>query len=154
MRYWGTEESVTGPRKSKRRAARPRSTRGRRAKNAIAARSSVASGGSVAPFLRRLYPHQAVVSGPVQRVFLFLFAAGLIYAFVLGDGGIIRIAMLRHERAQLDRQIEELQRNSARLGVEIARLRDDAFFIEKAGRERYGYLRPDEYVYKIVSETE
>jgi len=153
MRYWGTEESVTRTRKTPRRTSRPRATRGRQAKKA-AAKSSVASGGSVTPFLRRFYRHQAVVSGPVQRFFLFLVAAGLIYAFLLGDGGIIRIAMLRHERAQLDNRIEELQRNSARLQVEIARLRDDAFFIEKAGRERYGYVRPDEHVYKIVPETE
>lgn len=146
MRYWGTEESVTRPRKSRKPQRRSRTSRARPTLKG----TSVTSGGSVKPFLRRFYRHEVVVSRPIQRVFLFLIAAGLIYAFVLGDGGIIRIAMLRHERAQLDAQITELARSAERLQIDIARLRDDAFYIEKAGRELFGYLRPDEYVYKIV----
>lgn len=112
--------------------------------------SVVASGGSVGPFLRKFYRHQVVVSAPVQRFFLFLLLAGIIYAFVLGDGGAIRIAMLRHERSSLDRNIAELQRNAALLENEIALLDSDEFYIEKTGRERYGYIRPGEKVYKIV----
>ena len=112
--------------------------------------SVVASGGSVGPFLRKFYRHQVVVSAPVQRFFLFLLLAGVIYAFVLGDGGAIRIAMLRHERASLDRSIAELNRNATLLENEIALLDSDPFYIEKTGRERYGYIRPGEKVYKIV----
>ncbi len=110
----------------------------------------VTSGGSVGPFLRKFYRHQVVVSAPVQRFFLFLVLAGLIYAFVLGDGGAIRIAMLRHERASLDRNIEELQHSAALLETEIARLESDPFYIEKTGRERYGYIQPGDRVYKLV----
>jgi cell division protein FtsB len=112
--------------------------------------SVVASGGSVGPFLRKFYRHQVVVSPPVQRFFVFLILAGVIYAFVLGDGGAIRIAMLRHERASLDRNIAELERNAALLENEIALLESDPFYVEKTGRERYGYIRPGEKVYKIV----
>jgi len=112
--------------------------------------SVVASGGSVGPFLRKFYRHQVVVSAPVQRFFLFLILAGLIYAFVLGDGGAIRIVMLRHERTSLDRHISELQHNVTLLESEIALLDGDPFYIEKTGRERYGYIRPGEKVYKIV----
>jgi cell division protein FtsB len=115
--------------------------------------SVVASGGSVGPFLRKFYRHQVVVSAPVQRFFLFLVLAGVIYAFVLGDGGAIRIAMLRHERARLDRDIAELQRNAALLENQIAMLESDEFYIEKTGRERYGYIRPGEKVYKIVPDA-
>ena len=75
---------------------------------------------------------------------------GVIYAFVLGDGGAIRIAILRHERTSLDRNIVELQHNAALLENEIALLDSDPFYIEKTGRERYGYIRPGERVYKIV----
>ena len=112
--------------------------------------SVVASGGSVGPFLRKFYRHQVVVSAPVQRFFLFLLLAGVIYAFVLGDGGAIRIVMLRHERAGLDRSIAELNRNAALLENEIALLDSDPFYIEKTGRERYGYIREGEKVYKFV----
>ena len=150
MRYWGTEESVTSTRKARKPTRRRRSVGASHTRRSPRAKSSVTSGGSVRPFLRRFYKHQAVVSGPVQRVFLFLIVAGLFYAFILGDGGIIRIAMLRHDRAQLDHQIADLERNAARLETEITNLRDNPFFIEKAGRELFGYMRPDEHVYKII----
>jgi cell division protein FtsB len=91
------------------------------------------------------------VSGPVQRFFLFLLFAGLIYAFVLGDGGAIRIAMLRHERSSLDRHLAELEHNAALLETEVARMDNDPFYIEKTGRERYGYIRPGDKVIKIVT---
>jgi len=151
VRYWGTEESVTQPRRS-RKPVRPLRPRRRPARRKAALKPSVISGGSVKPFLRRFYRHDVVISRPVQRVFLFLLVAGLLYAFVLGDGGIIRIVMLRHDRAQLDAQIAELQRNTDQLERDIAHLREDPFFIEKAGRELFGYVRPDEFVYKIVPE--
>jgi cell division protein FtsB len=112
--------------------------------------SVVTNGGSVGPFLRNFYRHQVAVSAPVQRFFLFLILAGLIYAFVVGDGGAIRIAMLRHERGSLDRNITELQHSAALLETEIARLDSDPFYTEKTGRERYGYIQPGDRVYKLV----
>ncbi len=142
MQYWKTEEESTDPGAFHDYRPRARTPQGHP--------SVVASGGSVGPFLRKFYRHQVVVSAPVQRFFLFLMLAGVIYAFVLGDGGAIRIVMLRHERASLDRNIAELTRNASLLENEIALLDSDPFFIEKTGRERYGYIRPGEKVYKIV----
>ena len=112
--------------------------------------SAVASTGSVRPFLRRVYHNQVVVSAPVRRFLLFVLLAGVIYAFVLGEGGVVRIAMLRHERSVLDRRINELEHNADVLQAEIARLESDEFYIEKTGRERYGYIKPGDKVYKIV----
>lgn len=143
MEHWKSEQE--GPNDSGTfRDYRPRS------RAPQASPSAVASGGSVGPFLRKFYRHEIVVSAPVQRFFLFLMLAGVIYAFVLGDGGAIRIAMLRHERTTRDRNITELQRNAALLENEIALLDSDPFYVEKTGRERYGYIRPGERVYKIV----
>jgi cell division protein FtsB len=58
--------------------------------------------------------------------------------------------MLRHERSMLDRRIQELEHNATVLDAEIARLESDDFYIEKTGRERYGYIKPGDKVYKIV----
>ena len=102
------------------------------------------------PFLRRFYHNQVVVSAPVRRFLLFVLLAGVVYAFVLGDGGVIRIAMLRHERSSLDHRIRELDQNATALDTEIARLDSDPFYIEKTGRERYGYIKPGDRVYRIV----
>jgi len=149
MRYWETErETRTPDAHSEFRDFRPQP----RAATA-APESVVASGGSVGPFLRRFYRHQVVVSGPVQRFVMFLVLAGVIYAFVLGDGGAIRIAMLRHERATLDRRIGELENSATRLENEVALLESDPFYIEKTGRERYGYIKPGDKVYKLVEPT-
>jgi cell division protein FtsB len=147
MEYWKSESDSSGD-SGTFRDYRPRS------RAAHTHPSVVASGGSVGPFLRKFYRHQVVVSAPVQRFFLFLILAGVIYAFILGDGGAIRIAMLRHERSSLDRDIVELRRNAALLENEIALLDSDPFYIEKTGRERYGYIRPGERVYKIVPTKE
>ena len=145
MRYWDSpEEKTRQVHREEFRDYRPR------LRPPGEGGSVVTNGGSVGPFLRRVYRHQVMVSAPVRRFFLFLLAAGLIYAFVLGEGGAIRIAMLRHERATLDRKIAELERNAAKLDTEIARLESDPFFIEKTGRERYGYIKPGDRVYKIV----
>ncbi len=145
MRYWEADrENTIESREETFRDFRPRP-------RASTSGSVVMSGGSVGPFLRRFYRHQVVVSGPVQRFFLFLLLAGLIYAFVLGDGGAIRITMLRHERSSLDRHLAELAHNAALLETEVARMDNDPFYIEKTGRERYGYIRPGDKVVKIVT---
>ncbi len=146
MEYWRSEREAS-------RATDAFQDYRPRARAPKTAPSVVASGGSVGPFLRKFYRHQVVVSAPVQRFFLFLLLAGVIYAFVLGDGGAIRIAILRHERASLNRSIVELHRNATLLENEIALLDSDPFYIEKTGRERYGYIRPGEKVYKIVPDA-
>jgi cell division protein FtsB len=150
MRFWKPDEAKAEP-------ARHESFTDYRPRQRVAAAagdSVVAGGGSVGPFLRRFYRNQVVVSEPVRRFLFFLLLAGVIYAFVLGDGGAIRIAMLRHERATLDRRIAELEGSASLLQSEIARLESDPFFIEKTGRERYGYIREGEKVYKIVTPAE
>lgn len=143
MRYWGTEDKVS-------RKTRTRRTAKTTKPKPKAGQSKVANGGSVQPFLRKFHHHQAVISGPIQRIALFLVLAGILYAFVLGDGGAIRIAMLRHQRGEVDENIAELKHNVALLEKEIGRLERDAFYIEKLGRERHGYVKEGEQVYKIV----
>jgi cell division protein FtsB len=144
VRYWNSEQEKMNSPRGAFRDFSPRS------RSESASTSAVTSSGSVRPFLRRFYHNQVVVSAPVRRFLLFVLLAGVVYAFVLGDGGVIRIAMLRHERSTLDRRISELDGNATVLETEIARLESDDFYIEKTGRERYGYIKPGDKVYKIV----
>ena len=145
MRYWNSEREKTETRRHAFRDFRPRAHMAGGTPT-----SAVASSGSVRPFLRRFYHNQVVVSAPVRRFLLFVLLAGVMYAFVLGEGGMVRIAMLRHERSMLDRRINELEHNANVLDAEIARLDSDDFYIEKTGRERYGYIKPGDKVYRIV----
>jgi cell division protein FtsB len=145
VRYWNSEQEKIDSHRGAFRDFRPRT----RPAGATPT-SAVASSGSVGPFLRRFYHNQVVVSPPVRRFLLFVLLAGVVYAFVLGDGGMIRIAMLRHERSGLDHRIRDLNHNAAVLETAIARLDSDPFYIEKTGRERYGYIKPGDRVYRIV----
>jgi cell division protein FtsB len=159
MRYWGTENNVSRSGKSASRSRRPRSHRterrsrpDERSGGGSGARHSIAGGGSVKnyPFLRQFYRHQTQISARLQRVLFFLVLAALIYVFFLGDSGLIKITQLRLERSRLDRSIAELEHTNQQLEATITRLENDNFYIEKVGRERYGYVRPGDRVYKFI----
>ena len=136
MHYWGT----------------PKRKRTVRRKASRSSRRSIASPGSIRqyPFLRKFYQHQAVISVGLQKFIFFLVIATLLYAFVLGEAGIIRIVTLRHDKATVENDVAMLDRNIATLEREIERLDKDPFAMEELGRERYGYIYPGDRVYKII----
>jgi cell division protein FtsB len=146
MNYWGTEDNVT--RTGSTTGASRRPLRRKRSSS----RSSVSSGGSVKhyPFLRQYFKPGAEVGSRFQRVLFFVVMSVLIYVFVISDTGLVKITQLRLERARLDRNIAELDHNVDHLKVSITRLKNDDFYIEKMGRERFNYIHRDERVYKII----
>ena len=158
MRYWGTEDNVSRPGKTGKASRRPKRKAERAAaKTAPAARrtgtrQTVASGGTVKnyPFLRQFYRHQSRLSARLQKLLFALLVAALLYVFVLGDSGAIKITQLRLERSGLEDNIADLQSDGEHLERTIARLQNDNTYIEKLGRERYGYIKPGERVYRII----
>lgn len=174
MRYWGTEDNVTrsgktsGPAR-RRPAAMPSQGREAAARRGGSSgsgggsrpsvvsggggsRPSVVSAGSVKnyPFLRQFYRHQTSISDRLRRFLYFLLLAALIYVFIIGESGAIRITQLRLQRARLEENIANLKRSSAQLEKTIERLETNDFYIEKIGRERYGYVRPGDRVYRFI----
>jgi cell division protein FtsB len=109
-------------------------------------------GGSVKdyPFLRKFYRHKVVISDGIQKFIFVLIIAALLYTFVLGDGGVVRILLLRHRTAELEQNIANLESDLELLKSEIDNLKHDPFYMEKIGRERFGYLKPDDRVIKIL----
>jgi cell division protein FtsB len=136
VRYWE-------PSKRKKRPARKRSTPSKR---------SIASAGSLGqyPFLRKFYQHQAVISVGLTKFIFFLVIAVLLYVFVVGDAGIVRIMTLRHEKATIEHDLARLDQSIGSLEHEIQRLQEDPSAMEKLGRERYGFVYPGDRVYKII----
>ncbi|NIM18942.1 MAG: hypothetical protein GTO51_00995 [Candidatus Latescibacteria bacterium] len=136
MRYWGSDPSQKHQKDKRRRSGK----------------RSITSGGSLKdyPFLRKFYQHQAVISDGIQKFFFLLVIASLIYVFVLGDSGAIKIFVLRNKTAELENDITRLQEDLEFLEREIERMRNNPFYFEKIGRERYGLLKPGDKVYKIV----
>jgi len=139
MRYWESQK--------RRKQAVKKST---------APRTVVANGGNLRnyPFLRTFYQHQAVISDGIQRFLFFLIVATLLYAFVFGDSGAIRLATLRHDRTQLVEDVARLNAEIEDIQGAIGRLEDDPYMMEKLGRERYGFVHPGDRVYKIVRPKE
>jgi cell division protein FtsB len=136
VRYWESS-------KSKRRA---------RSKATAEPKRAVALGGSLKeyPFLRKFYQHRVVISGGLQRFLFFLIIATLLYAFVFGEAGAIRILTLANERDRLEQDIALLEQDIDAITGQIDRLKNDPLMMEKLGRERYRYIYPGERVYKLL----
>ena len=137
MRTWGSE-------KPKPKTARLAPAR--------APKRSIAAGGDLRqyPFLRAFYEHQTEISANLQKFLFFMVVATLLYVFVLGDAGSIKILSLKSEKARLEAEVATLNVDIKALQEEIDRLTSDPYIMEKLGREYYGYIAPGDKVYKIV----
>ena len=138
MRYW---ESGKPRRGSTSRSSSPRT-----------AKRSIASGGNLReyPFLRAFYEHQAGISDGLQKFLFFLAIATLLYVFVLGDAGAIRIMSLKKEKARLEADVAAASLDIKGLQDEIEGLNQNPLIMERLGRELYGYISPGDRVYKII----
>ena len=137
MRTWGSSDRKQTPKR------KPARTAGRR---------TISSGGSIKdyPFLRTFYQHQSVISDGIVRFTFFLLIATLLYAFVIGEAGAIRLLSVKKTHTALEQEVAMLKSSTEDLAVEIDRAKSDPFVMEKLGRERYGYIYPGDRVYKII----
>jgi cell division protein FtsB len=140
MRYWDA----------------PGRTRKQRIDGATGPRRPISSGGDLRkyPFLRAFYEHQAEIGGGLQKFFFFVVIATVLYVFVLGDAGVLKIMSLKRERAQLVSEVTTVKVDVDALQTEINQLKNDSFMMEKLGRELYGYVEPGDRVIKLVPPTE
>ena len=79
-----------------------------------APRHPVASGGDLRkyPFLRTFYEHQSEIGGGLQKFFFFVVIATLLYVFVLGDAGVLKIMSLQKEKAGLSHPPPRVKRSA------------------------------------------
>ncbi len=82
---------------------------------------------------------------------LGLIVAGFVVATVFFDDmGLKRYLGMRQQAEALEREIFELERSNEELREEIIRVQRDPARIEELARERLGFVRDGETVYKIV----
>jgi len=74
--------------------------------------------------------------------------------FVAGDVGLWKLWVAQRQMKSLETKVAELKQKNALLSREIRYLKNDPFTIEKVAREKYGYARPGERVYRIVPHNE
>jgi len=75
----------------------------------------------------------------------------LLFYAVVGERGAIHLWRLQGEKAKLDEQNYQLQRDNEALREKINRLRTDDFYLEKIAREELNLVRPGEVVYRFPS---
>jgi len=93
-----------------------------------------------------------VVSEMKKRrlIFLTVILLGFLYlgiSFFFGDMGLIKYTELNKRKANLEKQITEMDKDNEQFRTEIRLLKEDPFYLEKYGREEYGLARPDEYIF-------
>jgi len=81
-------------------------------------------------------------------VLLIISLIGII--FIAGDVGLINLWSAKKKIKNLETRIESIQKENAVLNEKIKSLKTDPFEIEKVARERYGYLKPGERVYRFI----
>jgi cell division protein FtsB len=138
-------------RSSKRGSAKPRAAR--EPKRSSASGSGGSGGLRDNRFLRKFYRHQAEISDNAQKFLFFLVISTVLYVFVFGDAGAIRIMTLKHKKAKLEKEIATLEHNVETLKEEIDRLEDDPLAMEELGRD-YGLIYPGDRVYKLIHPQE
>jgi cell division protein FtsB len=94
------------------------------------------------------------VSPGIARALLIIVLVLIALVFIAGDVGLVKLWGAQREMKDLSAKITELEGRNALLSAEIDRLRTDPFTIEKVAREKYGYLRPGDKVYRIVTYPE
>ena len=136
MKYWDT----------------PGGGRPARSSAPVPPRHPITSGGDLRryPFLRTFYEHQTEIGGGLQKFLFFVVIATLLYVFVLGDAGALKIMSLQKEKARLEADIATVTLDIEGLQKQINLLKNDSFMMENLGRELYGYVAPGDRVIKLV----
>ncbi len=91
----------------------------------------------------------------VSPHFARLVFAGLIVLvamiFIAGDVGLWNLWRAQNRLKQIENEVARLETETQYLRIQIGELKTDPFAIEKVARERYGYLRPGDRVYRIIT---
>ncbi len=74
----------------------------------------------------------------------------VVITFVISDVGLWNLWRAQTRIGTLESEIERLRAETAYLRTAVKELKTNPFMIEKIARERYGYLRPGDRVYRII----
>lgn len=97
--------------------------------------------------MRHLTPlswkYKAVVTGGVAALVLCAVSA------VFGSGGVVHLYRLHAQQLQIEATAFALSQRNARIREHLERIEHDDTYLEKVVRDRLGWIRPGEIVYRI-----
>lgn len=76
-------------------------------------------------------------------------ALGVGYHVIFGANGLTAYEQKRHEKQQLNQEMQDLQRENDLLKSHVDRLQSDPNAIEHQAREQLHYTRPGEVIYAL-----
>ncbi len=71
---------------------------------------------------------------------------------VFGSRGVVRWQSLRRQQAHAETVAFRLQQENQRVREHLSRLEHDDAYLEKLVRERWGWVKPGELVYRVERE--
>ncbi|MBU8920390.1 MAG: septum formation initiator family protein [Bacteroidales bacterium] len=71
--------------------------------------------------------------------------------FLAGDVGLWNLWRAQKDLESVEQDVMRLQTETFYLRTKIGQLESDPFAIEKVAREKFGYLRPGDRVYRIIT---
>jgi cell division protein FtsB len=96
----------------------------------------------VAGFVYRMRRRIATAAAVVLAIFLG-------YHVIVGQNGVTAYEQKRLEDKQLQKQIQQLQNENARMKEHVGHLQNDPDAIEHEARARLHYTRPGEVIYTL-----
>ena len=90
------------------------------------------------------WKHKAVVGAGIAVLVLCAVSA------VFGSGGVVHLRRLQAQQAHVEGTAFDLAQRNARLRDHLQRLETDDDYLEKIARERLGWIRPGELVYRVA----
>lgn len=78
----------------------------------------------------------------------------LVLSALFVDGGVARHERLHEELSRLETLNEDLEKDNAQLRKEIEALKHDPRHVERVVREELGFVRPDEVIFIVPSDSE
>jgi cell division protein FtsB len=89
------------------------------------------------------WKYKAVVAAGVATLALCAVSA------VFGSGGVVNLQRLQAEQAQTEATAFAMAQHNAHLREHLERLERDDVYLEKVVRERLGWIKPGELVYRV-----
>lgn len=98
----------------------------------------------IARFLTPLpWKHKAVVALGIAALVACAVSA------VVGSGGVVELRHLQAQQVAAEAEAFALAQRNARLREHLDRLTHDDPYLEKVARERLGWIKPGELVYRL-----
>jgi cell division protein FtsB len=90
------------------------------------------------------------ISPKVAKLLVALLIVLISFIFISGNVGLWNLWRAQKEIKELSDRIEMLEKRNTLLSVEIERLKSDPYTVEKILREKYGYVRDGDKVYRLT----